>query len=254
MNLLKRASLLLAFCSSILAAAQKVELHVASAADMHPVFDVIAPMFEQKTGIHLSISYGASAALSQQIINGSPADIFFSADYLFAEHVVAAGLADSDAPTPYARGTLVLWSRKGTPFYPPQLTHLDRSDLKTVAIANPDTAPYGRAAVAALKKMNLYARLQSRIVQADNVMQAAQFAQSGNAQVAFISQTIALSPAFRNAGDFVLVPTYTYPDIRQCAVVMKKSSQRDAAYKLLEFILSSEIQENLVKVGLSKAK
>lgn len=256
MRLPKRVLLLTAFffLAAPLLQAQKNELHVDAAADMHPVLDVIAPQFEKQTGIHLLISYGASANLSQQIQAGAPADIFFSADYQFAQRIVAAGLADSDTPTPYARGTLVLWARKGTTAYPPTLEMLRRDDLQSVSIANPTTAPYGRAAEAALKKLGLYAHVAPHLVQAENVMQAAEFGHSGNAQFALISQTIALSAAFRESGGFVLFPADSYPEMKQCAVVMKNSTQRAAAHKLLDFILSPQVQQSLGHVGLKAAE
>lgn len=250
----KRLASLLALICILCAPAfaqKKTGLHVAAASDMHPVLDIVGPMFEKKTGIHLTVSYGASATLSHQIVAGAPMDIFFSADYVFAERVVSAGLADSKDAIPYAKGALVLWIRKPIPA---SLDLLHRKDLKTIAIANPDTAPYGRAAVFALKKMNLYDQLSPKFVQAENIMQAAQFAESGNAQIALISQTIAESPRFKAEGSYVLFPLYVYPDIRQCAVVLKNSPHRDEAHKLLDYILSPEIQENLHKVGLSAVR
>jgi molybdate transport system substrate-binding protein len=232
----------------------KPELHVAAAADMQPVFTVIGPYFERKTGIHLVVSYGASATLAQQIVAGSPADIFFSADYVFAERIVSAGLADSRNAVPYAKGTLVLWARKDSPAQPLHLEVLERKDLKSIAIANPEHAPYGRAAVAALKKMKYYDNVAPHLVQAESVAQAAQFGESGNAQLALISQTIAMSPKFQESGTYVLFPKYVYPEIRQCAVILKKSPSRDNAHKLLDYILSAEIQDNLRKLGLDPIK
>lgn len=249
----KRMALLAVFvCLSSSAWGQKkTELHVAAASDMHPVLDIVGPMFEQKTGVHLVVSYGASATLSHQILAGSPVDIFFSADYVFAERIVAAGLGDSKTAVPYAKGALVLWVRKPVKA---SLDLLHRKDLKTIAIANPDTAPYGRAAVFALKKMKLYDALSPRFVQAENIMQAAQFAESGNAQIGLISQTIAESGKFKAEGTYALFPLYAYPEIRQCAVVMKNSPHRDEAHKLLDFILSEQIQDNLGKVGLRRVQ
>ena len=127
-----------------------------AAADMQPVLEVLGPYFERRTGIKLKTSFGSSAALSEQIVNGAPADIFLSADFTFAERVVAAGKADTTNPAPYAIGVLVLWERKDGPFQPLSLDTLQRKDLQSVAIANPDHAPYGRAAIAAIKKLHYY--------------------------------------------------------------------------------------------------
>lgn len=250
----KRAATLLVLLlglSTSVHAQKQSEVRVFAASDMHPVLDIVGPMFEKKTGSHLTISYGASATLSHQIVSGAPADIFLSADYVFAERVVAANLADSKNAIPYAKGALVLWVRKPIKA---SLDLLNHKDLKTISIANPDTAPYGRAAEFALKKMKLYDTLSPKFVRAENVMQAAQFAESGNAQIALISETIASSPRFKSEGTYALFPIYAYPEIRQCAVILKDSPNRDAAHQLLDFLLSKEIQDNLTKVGLSAVR
>lgn len=221
---------------------------------MQPVFEVAGPIFERKTGIKLKIAYGSSATLSQHLQNGSPADIFFSADYYFAEQVVTANLTEGKEPEPYAKGLLVLWAGKNSRFKPLSLDDLSRKDLKAVAIADPDRAPYGRAAVAALRKMKLFANVQPHIVQAESVGQAAQFALSGNAELAIISQTLAVSPRYRSEGTFVLFPPSQYPDIRQCAVILKAAKNPDGAHRLLKFMLSDEVQHNLTKLGLRPVK
>lgn len=221
---------------------------------MEPVLQAIGPIFEKKTGLKLKVSFGSSATLSQQLQNGSPSDIFLSADFYFAEQLVVANLTDSRQPTPYATGLLVLWSRKDSRFKPLSVDALERKDLKSVAVANPERAPYGRAAVAALKKMKLYDNVAPHIVQAESVTQAAQFALSGNAELALISETIAMSPRYRDAGNFVLLPMSQYAAIRQCAVVMKAGANRDGAHRLLDFMLSDEVQNNLPKLGLQVAK
>ena len=228
------------------------ELLVYSAADMQPVFEVLGPYFERRTGIKLKMVYGSSGTLSEQIVNGAPADIFFSADYTFAERVVAAGKADNISPYAYAKGLLVLWARKDSRFQPLSVDVLGRKDLKSVAIANPDHAPYGRAALAALNKMGYLVNVQPHLVQAESVGQAAQFALSGNAELALMSQTIAYSPQYRNAGTSVLFPLSTYLEIRQCAVVRKDAAHRGEAHTLLNYIMSDEIQNHLADLGLQR--
>ena len=247
------AAVLLAAIVPLLPAQDKV-VTVAAAADMEPVLQVVGPIFEQKTGLKLKVSFASSAALSQQIQNGSPADIFFSADFYFAEQVVAAGLTETNSPTPYARGLLVLWARNGSRFKPLTIDDLSRKDLGSVALANPDRAPYGRAAVIVLKRMKLWDNVAPHIVQAESVAQAAQFALSGNAELALMSQTIAVSPAYREKGTFVLFPFSQYPEIVQSAVILKKGANREGAHTLLNFILSDGVQQNLPKLGLQPVK
>ncbi len=102
--------------------------------------------------------------------------------------------------------------------------------------------------------MNFFANVQPHIVQAESVAQAAQFALTGNAELALISQTIAMSPKYRNEGTFVLFPLTQYPDIRQCAVILKAGANRDGAHRLLSFMLSDQVQQNLPKLGLQAVK
>ncbi len=228
------------------------ELTVFSAADMQPVFEVLGPYFERRTGIKLKMVYGPSGRLAEQIVNGAPADIFFSADFTFAERVVAAGKADNVNPYPYAKGILVLWARKDSRFNPLSVDVLSRKDLKSVAIANPSTAPYGRAALAAMTQLKVVGNVTPHLVEAESVGQAAQFALSGNAELALISETIAYSPAYRAAGNAVLFPLSTYMDIRQCAVVVKGGSHQTEAHTLLNYLTSDEIQNHLADLGLQR--
>jgi molybdate transport system substrate-binding protein len=230
------------------------EVHVLAAADLQPVMPVLADAFEHATGIKLVVSYGSSSMLATQILNGDPADLFLAADYSFPENIVAAGLADSAAPIPYARGTLVLWARKDSPLQPLTQNTLHDSRIVSLAIANPDHAPYGRAAVAALTWMKLYDQLKPRIVMAETISQAAQYVESGNAQIGLLSLTAASSEHFKQSGSFVRMPSIAYPAIRQCAVVMKKSEHKADAHAFLDWLRSPAVQQNLPKYGLDPAR
>lgn len=226
------------------------ELHVAAAADLQPVMPVLAAAYEHATGIKLVVSYGSSATLTTQILNGAPMDIFLAADFVFPEKIVAAGLSDMKQPTAYAKGALVLWARKDSPLQPISMDKLTDPRVTRIAIANPEHAPYGRAAVAALKKLNLYAKVSSHLVVAENIAQTAQFVESGNAQLGLISLTTANTPHFRQIGTFVRVPT-VYPELRQCAVVMSKSDHRAEAHAFLDWLLTPAVQGNMSKLGLA---
>jgi molybdate transport system substrate-binding protein len=234
-------------------------LHVAAAADLGPVLPPILDQFQQATGIHVEATYQASAMLSTQIQNGAPFDLFLSADLSYPKRLIdagfadAAGSADSTTPITYARGTLVLWTRNDSHLRP-SLDLLRDPSLKRLAIANPDRAPYGRAAVAALTALKLYDDLKPRIVTAENIAQTAQFVESGNADAGLISLTSALTPRLSAAGAYFVLPRDLYPPIEQGAVIVSKTTQRAAVHKLLDFLLSAPIQAQLAKSGLTPVK
>jgi molybdate transport system substrate-binding protein len=226
-------------------------LRIAAAADLEPVLPPILEQFRQATGIPTEATYQASAMLTTQIMNGAPFDVFLSADLSYPQKLIDAGLAASRAPIPYAKGTLVLWTRKDSPLGPPTLNLLRNPALKRLAMANPDRAPYGRAAVAALTTLKLYDDLKLRLVTAENIAQAAQFADSGNADAGLISLTSALTPRLAASGAYFVIPSNLYPPIDQGAVIVSKTGQRAAAQRFLDFLLSSRIQAQLAKSGLT---
>jgi molybdate transport system substrate-binding protein len=227
------------------------EVHVLAAADLQPVMPSLVGAFEHATGIKLVVSYGSSSTLATQIVNGDPADLFLAANYTFPEKIVAADLADTPAPIPYAKGELVLWARKDSPLQPLTQNTLRDGHFSSLAIANPDHAPYGRAAVEALTWIKLYDTLKPRLVIAENIAQTAQFVESGNAQLGLISLTAASTEQFKQEGSFIRIPEVSYTAIRQCAVVMKKSAHRNDAHAFLDWLRSPPIQRNLGHYGLA---
>jgi molybdate transport system substrate-binding protein len=235
-------------------------LRIAAAADLEPVLPPILAQFEQATGIHAEATYQASAMLTAQIQNGAPFDLFLSADLSYPKRLIdagfadAAGTADSSTPITYGKGTLVLWTRKDSQLPPPSLDLLRSPLLKRLAVANPDRAPYGRAAVAALTSLTIYEELKPRIVTAENIAQTAQFVDSGNADAGLISLTSALTPRLASSGSYFVIPRELYPPIEQGAVIVSKTTQRAAAHRFLDFLLSAPVQAQLAKSGLTPVK
>ena len=227
-------------------------LHIAAAADLQPAMPAIAKEYERQTGVKLQVSFGSSSALATQILNGAPVDVFLGADFSFPEKVVAADLADQRVPTPYATGTLVLWTRKDSGVSPLSIDLLTDPKVTRIAIADEFHAPYGRAAYAAIDALKLRDKLKPKIVTAENVAQAAQFAESGNAQVAFISLTLANSEHMRQLGNFERAPEI-YPKLNQCGVVLKSSSNLSEAHRFLDWLTSAKAQAALPKLGLDPA-
>lgn len=225
-------------------------LRIAAAADLQPVLPTLATAFQKKTGDRVEVSYASSATLATQILNGAPYDLFLAANLSFPQKVVDGGLAVEARPEPYAQGTLVLWARKGVLRDPLTLSQLTSAKVTHIAVADPGHAPYGAAAMVALRRLQLAAVLQPKLVFAENIAQAAQFAQSGNAQCALISETLAITPVMRNAGRFALLPKGSYPPIEQGAVVVRNSAGKQAALEFLQYLHSAAGARQLQAGGL----
>lgn len=243
---------LLAICS--LATRAQQPLRIAAAADLQPLLPTIAAQFTAQTGIQTQASYKASATLATSIINGAPFDLFLAADLSFPQKVIDAGLAEGSAPVPYAHGTLVLWTRNDTRFHQLSIDTLRDPGVKSLAIANPEHAPYGRAAVAALQHLGLYGSLKPKFVIAENIGQTAQYVDSGNAELGLISLTSAMTPQLKSTGHYLTVPRDAYPPIVQGAIIVKNSQNAQAAHRFLDFLASAPIVRQLEAGGLAPAR
>ena len=232
-------------------------VNVAAAADLQPVLPMLAAEYEKTSGVHIVTSFASSSTLAAQILNGAPMDLFLSADFGFAQKVIDAGRAEDAAPVHYATGALVLWARKDAAFLngkPITLDALTSPAVKRIAIANPEHAPYGRAAMSALTAMHLIDGLRSRLVTAENVAQTAQFADTGNADIALISLTLANSAALRDHGTYVALPAGSYSPILQGAVVIRNAGNAKAARAFLNYLLTPAIQSKMAEMGLTPAR
>ncbi len=223
-------------------------LRVAAAADLQPVLPGIIDQFENQTHTKVEASYASSATLAMQILNGGPFGLFLSADMSFPQKVISAGLARTSQPVPYARGTLVLWARNDSPVQPLSLDSLRSAKLRTVAVANAEHAPYGRAASAAIEKLGLTPVLKGKLVVAENIAQTAQYADSGNADAGLISLTSALTPRLSADGKYVAIPEDAYPPLLQGAVVLKQAPA--TAQQFLDFLRAPAIQKQMAERGL----
>lgn len=229
------------------------ELTVAAAADLSSALKDIGDGFEKKTGVHVKLSFGASGALTQQIENGAPFDVFFSADMDYPRQLVRDGQADGSTLYQYAVGKLVLWVPADSPL---DVEHkgmnvlLDPS-VKKISIANPQHAPYGRAAVEALKHAGFYDRLADKIVMGENVSQAAQFAESGNTQAGFVALAHAIVPAMQGKGKYWEVPADYYAPLAQGVIVISRSPHRKEAAQFLEYIKTKPAAQIFQKYGFT---
>jgi molybdate transport system substrate-binding protein len=250
-------------CFLLIRGAHTQELKVAAASDLTAAMQKLAPAFEKQSGIHVSVSLGSSGNFFAQIQNGAPFDVFLSADKSYPEKLLQAGQAEPESLTPYARGRLVLWTAKSTGLHFPskdgkmldgRLDFLKRPEVHKIAIANPEHAPYGRAAVAAMEHFKIYDQIKPKLVLGENISQTAQFAQSGSVEVGFVGLSGALSPAMAASGEYLLLPDDSYPPIEQAAVVVASSRNKEQARRFLKFLMSAEGQAILKELGFEAAK
>ncbi len=247
---LRRALFLFCLCSLLLRATASAQtLHIAAAADLQYVLPDLSAQYEKQTGAKLAITYGSSGNFFAQIQNGAPFDLFFSADLDYPKKLIQAGFANSDSLQTYAAGRLALWLPPDSPLDPAAgLKVLLDPRIQKIAIANPEHAPYGRAAVAALRNAGLYDQLKPKLVYGENISQAAQFAQSGSAQAGLIALSLALSPAMKT-GKRWNVPPDRYPSIEQAVVILKSSPNKQAAVSFLTFLKSPQARATFERYG-----
>lgn len=230
--------------------AQQPAVRVAAAADLRFAMAELTKGFHAKTGATVEVTYGSSGNFFSQIQSGAPFDLFFSADMNYAKKLVEAGLADGTTLYQYAIGSIVIW-------LPPEskldVAHnrwnvlLDATVTK-VAIANPEHAPYGRAAVSAMRRAKVYDGVQPKLVLGENISQAAQFVQSGNAQAGIIALSLALAPGMRD-GKYWLIPADMHPPIEQAAVVLSAAKNKSGARAFLDFVQSPDARQILTRFG-----
>ena len=176
----------------------KATVRVAAAADLARAFPEIAAAFTAETHTPVDLTFGSSGLLARQLEMGAPFDVFAAADLALVDRVIAAGACRADTRTAYARGHLSMWWRADLAVAPPTgLGDLADPRFRRIAIANPESAPYGRAAKEALTASGVWASVHPRLVYGENVQQALQFAQSGNAEVALVGRALACA---RQAG------------------------------------------------------
>jgi molybdate transport system substrate-binding protein len=223
---------------------------VAAASDLQTVLPALLSGFERATAIKATVSFGSSGNFFAQIQNGAPFDVFFSADVDYPRRLVAAGQADRDSLYEYATGRLVLWTRTDSGLdIRKGMSMLRDARVRHIAIANPDLAPYGRAAIAALKSAGVYDQVKEKLVFGENISQTAQLAQSGNADVGLLAHSVAVGAVLKASGTFIDIPSTAYPPVVQAAVVVSTSRHKDAGRALLQYIKSAEARQTFAAFG-----
>jgi molybdate transport system substrate-binding protein len=228
------------------------ELAIAAASDLQTAFPAVVAQFEKNTGHHVEVTFGSSGNFVAQIQNGAPFDLFFSADIDYAKRLESDGLTEPGSLYEYAIGKIVLWTRKDSGIDVTRgLTVLGEARVRKIAIANPQHAPYGRAAVAALKHEGLYDTVQPKIVLGENISQTAQFVQSGNADVGIIALSLAMAPKAQEIGSYAEILAGSYPPIAQAAVIVNASTHKALARDFLAFMKRPETVRLMQSFGFS---
>ena len=253
-TVLRRITAIWVVLCAVLGFAQSREsrqITVAAAADLSAALKEIATAYHNKTGVEVKLTFGASGALTQQIENGAPFDIFFSADTEYPLRLSREGKADAATLYRYAVGKLVLWAPPDSQLDPARdgIKVLLEPSVSKIALANPAQAPYGRAAVATMRHYDLYDKISNKLVIGENVSQAAQFVESGNAQLGFVALARVLAPEMRGKGKYWIVPGDAYPRLDQSVVMTSYASHTQDGRAFLDYLRSTDAIAILTRYG-----
>ncbi len=236
-------AMLLLSCGAPSASEEAQTVRVAAASDLTSAFEEISKAFEKKTGKKTKVTFGSTGLLSKQIIDGAPFDVFAAANVSFVDEVVAKAGCDGETKTLYARGRIVLYTTQGDAVK--DLSELTDARFTKIAIANPEHAPYGKAAQEALTTKGLWDGIKGKLVYGENVSQTLQFAESGNAEVAIV----ALSLAIVAKGKYTLVDDALHKPLEQALVVCGKPERAGPAKEFAAFIGSPEGRSIMKRFG-----
>ena len=225
----------------------KKEIVVAAASDLTPAFEELGQAFQQTKNFKVTFSFGSSGMLARQIENGAPMDVFAAANSEYIDDLDKKGLIVPGTKALYARGRITLWMPQNSTLKIERVEDLAQDNVKRIAIANPEHAPYGTIAREALQKAGVWQRVQSRIVYGENIRQTLQFAETGNVDVAIV----ALSLSLRSSGRWILIPQELHRPLDQALAVIKSTKQEEAAREFTAFVNSTQGREVLKKYGFT---
>jgi molybdate transport system substrate-binding protein len=224
---------------------------VAAASDLKFAMDSVNKVFAATTGGMVEITYGSSGKLSEQIIHGAPFHIFFSADISYPEQIKKENKTSSDIYQ-YAKGRIVIWSKKVDPNQK-QMRSLVDPAIKKIAVANPMHAPYGKRAIESLDYYKLTDAVKPNLVYGENISQAAQFVATGAADIGIIALSLALSPNMQSEnGKYYLIPEMSHQPLNQGAVITSYGKTSKLAKSFFEFMKSEKAIAILKHYGFSR--
>jgi molybdate transport system substrate-binding protein len=220
-------------------------VRIAAASDLTLAFEELGRAFEKQTHVHPLFDFGSSGLLAKQIENGAPYFLFAAANKSYADQVVNAARCDVGSMKAYARGRIVVWTPNGV-VAPVKLADLAEPRFKRIAIANPDHAPYGKAAKQALEKANLWDPLQDRLIFGDSVQSTMQYARRHEVDAAIVALSLAV---VADGGAFLPIDQTQYDPLDQVLVVCGNGEEADAARKFVDFVSSPDGREVMTRYG-----
>ncbi len=227
-----------------------VTLTVSAAADLIYAFSEIGKRFEAETGHRVVFNFGSTGQLAQQIEQGAPVDVFASANISFVEELEQRGLIVPDTKQVYARGRIVLWMRADSPLQVTVVEDLVQPEVRRIAIANPDHAPYGLAAQQALETAGIWETVRPRLVFGENVRQVLQYAETGNVDVAIVALSLSVPAAAGDVpGRWTLIPETLHPPIDQALAVVRGTPHEAAARAFAAFVNGPQGRPIMRKYG-----
>jgi molybdate transport system substrate-binding protein len=234
-------------------AGERARVRIAAASDLNAALGDLITRFTASRNIDVSVSYGSSGTFYAQLLNRAPFDLFLSADITYPRQLAAKGLTVPDTEFTYATGRIVVWTPAASPF---DVAHdglkvLTSDRVAHIAIANPDHAPYGRAAVAALTHAGIYDQVKPKLVFGENVAQAMQFVASGAADAGIVALSLAMAPASRDTGRWFEIPAGDYPAIEQGGVILQWASDVDAARAFRAYLTAEPGRAMLKQYGFA---
>ena len=225
------------------------EIKVAAASDLAYAFGEIGQAFQKQTGHKVTFTFGSSGNFAKQLAEGAPFDVYASANVKFVEDTIAAGACDGETKALYGRGRIVIWTKPGVA--PARsVAELAESRFVKVAIANPQHAPYGKAAQQALEATGAWAAVQPKLVYGENIQQTFQFVQSGNVEAAIVALSLAKAQANAKEGvEWALVDEAQHEPLDQALVVCKKGSNAAVGKQFADYVRTPEGREIMKRFG-----
>jgi molybdate transport system substrate-binding protein len=222
-----------------------VTLTVSAAADLMPAFEELGQLFKNETGINVIFNFGSTGQLTQQIEQGAPVDLLAAANVSFVEELERQNLIFSNTKALYAQGRITLWTREDSALKLERVEDLAKPEVRRIAIANPEHAPYGEAAREALQSAGIWDRVSSRLVFGENISQTLQYAETGNVDAAIV----ALSLSVNSKGHWVLISDQLHQPLAQALAVIRSTRHYAEAREFATFINSPQGRPIMRKYG-----